>query len=169
MKHHPNVCLSLVYFLQTGTQIHTTIPPYHPFSIFWYTLSVPDPNLSQLKTAWDSKHPHLHYCIYQTSFQQLVHTTARFGGLSTGPLLLDPKSTLKSSHVLTATSPTVTASSHGNAGEVLSALITNCVKLTPKWTSFLPFASQKRKWIYTSRDTDSHSYFYYINGLFVFL
>lgn len=28
----------------------------------------------------------------------------------------------------------------------------NCVKPTPKWTSSLPFASQKRKWVYISRD-----------------
>lgn len=43
-------------------------------------------------------------------------------------------------------------SSHGNIGEVLAALIINSAKLTPKGTSLLLFASQKRKWIYISRN-----------------
>lgn len=43
-------------------------------------------------------------------------------------------------------------SSHGNTGEVLAALIINSAKLTPKGTSLLLFAFQKRKWIYISRN-----------------
>lgn len=71
--------------------------------------------------------------MYQTYFQQLVHTTASFRGLSTSPLVIwSQEHPEEQPRTLTAARRTVTASSYGNAGEVLPALITNCVKLTPQ-------------------------------------
>lgn len=93
---------------------------------------------------------HMQYCIHQTYFQQLVHTTASMGVWVQVHCYLVPEAPWRADLYFNSRE-TATGNSHGNTGEVLAALIINSVKLIPKGTSLLPSASQKRKWIYISR------------------